>query len=62
MGASDGLGLALNEAKTCVRAGRFDFLGYTFGPHHYRKDGHWVRRGKKACSDSVRETQVSGSI
>ena len=38
------LGLALNEAKTSVRDARqehFDFLGYTFGPHHYRKDGHW---------------------
>jgi RNA-directed DNA polymerase len=38
------LGLALNEAKTSIRNPRhesFDFLGYTFGPHHYRKDGHW---------------------
>jgi RNA-directed DNA polymerase len=38
------LGLALNEAKTAVRDARrepFDFLGYTFGPHRYRKDGHW---------------------
>ena len=24
-----------------ARQERFDFLGYTFGPHHYRKDGHW---------------------
>jgi RNA-directed DNA polymerase len=38
------LGLTLNEAKTSVKTARtepFDFLGYTFGPHHYRKDGHW---------------------
>jgi RNA-directed DNA polymerase len=38
------LGLTLNEAKTSVRDarhGRFDFLGYTFGPHCFRKDGHW---------------------
>jgi RNA-directed DNA polymerase len=38
------LGLTLNETKTSVktaRTERFDFLGYTFGPHHYRKDGHW---------------------
>jgi RNA-directed DNA polymerase len=38
------LGLALNKAKTSIRNARqerFDFLGYTFGPHHYRKDGHW---------------------
>ena len=38
------LGLALNEAKTSVRDARrerFDFLGYSFGPHRFRKDGHW---------------------
>jgi RNA-directed DNA polymerase len=38
------LGLALNEAKTGIRKAReerFDFLGYTFGPHCFRKDGHW---------------------
>ena len=38
------LGLSLNEAKTSVKDARtehFDFLGYTFGPHRFRKDGHW---------------------
>jgi RNA-directed DNA polymerase len=38
------LGLMLNEAKTSVKDARresFDFLGYTFGPQRYRKDGHW---------------------
>jgi RNA-directed DNA polymerase len=38
------LGLTLNEAKTSLKNARtehFDFLGYTFGPHRYRKDGHW---------------------
>jgi RNA-directed DNA polymerase len=38
------LKLTLNEAKTSIkeaRRERFNFLGYTFGPHHYRKDGHW---------------------
>ena len=38
------LGLALNEAKTSIRRARkeqFDFLGYTFGPHRFRKNGHW---------------------
>ena len=38
------LGLTLNETKTSVKNARtesFDFLGYTFGPHRYRKDGHW---------------------
>ncbi|HEX3879538.1 MAG TPA: group II intron reverse transcriptase/maturase, partial [Bryobacteraceae bacterium] len=36
------IGLTLNEAKTSIRQARqerFDFLGYTFGPHRYRKDG-----------------------
>lgn len=38
------LRLSLNEAKTSLRDARherFDFLGYTFGPHRFRKDGHW---------------------
>jgi RNA-directed DNA polymerase len=38
------LGLTLKEVKTSLkqaRIERFDFLGYTFGPHRYRKDGHW---------------------
>src|ERR1700712_4052911 len=33
------LGLTLNEVKTSVkdaRTERFDFLGYTFGPHSYQ--------------------------
>ena len=24
-----------------ARTERFDFLGYSFGPHRFRKDGHW---------------------
>jgi RNA-directed DNA polymerase len=38
------MGDTLNEAKTSVRQARpesFNFLGYTFGPRRYRKDGHW---------------------
>jgi RNA-directed DNA polymerase len=38
------MGLTLNERKTRVCNGRqepFTFLGYTFGPMRYRKDGHW---------------------
>jgi hypothetical protein len=27
--------------KQQARKESFDFLGYTFGPHRYRKDGHW---------------------
>ena len=37
------LGLTLNEAKTSIQQARqesFNFLGYTFGPHRNRKNGH----------------------
>jgi RNA-directed DNA polymerase len=43
------IGLTLNETKTCIRDGRqehFDFLGYTFGPERYRKDGRWYLTAK----------------
>ena len=36
------LGLTLNEQKTSIRNARkerFDFLGYTFGPHYSRRTG-----------------------
>jgi RNA-directed DNA polymerase len=36
------LGLTLNEAKTSLRNAReerFDFLGYSFGPHYFPKNG-----------------------
>jgi RNA-directed DNA polymerase len=36
------LGLKLNETKTCLRNAckeRFDFLGYSFGPHYFPKNG-----------------------
>jgi RNA-directed DNA polymerase len=36
------LGLMLNEAKTSLRDARqerFDFLGYSFGPHRYKANG-----------------------
>ena len=38
------LGLTLNEAKTSLkdaRRERFDFLGYSFGPHRYKANGVW---------------------
>ena len=38
------LGLRLNGEKTSVknaRMERFDFLGYSFGPHCFAKDGRW---------------------
>src|SRR5271166_3665761 len=52
------LGLTVNETKTAVRDARqehFDFLGYSFGPQHYRKDGHWYlgrARHRRACNAS----------
>jgi RNA-directed DNA polymerase len=57
------LGLAVNEAKTTIRDARcecFDFLGYSFGPHHYRKDGHWYL-GASPSKKSVQrlKTKVS---
>jgi RNA-directed DNA polymerase len=50
------MGVTLNEAKTSIKQARkesFKFLGYTFGPHRYRKDGHWylgASPSKKAVS------------
>jgi RNA-directed DNA polymerase len=38
------LGLMLNEAKTSLknaRQERFDFLGYSFGPHWFKANGRW---------------------
>ena len=54
------LGLTLNEAKTSVRDARnerFDFLGYTFGPHRDWKDGHWY----PGASPSKKSVQFNGS-
>jgi len=55
-------GLTLKREKTkLVKAAqeRFDFLGYTFGPHRFKsfqivssKDGHWYL-GASASSKSV---------
>ena len=39
------LGLTINEAKTSLknaRQERFDFLGYSFGPHRYKANGKMV--------------------
>ena len=48
--------LTLNEAKTTLKNARkehFDFLGYSFGPYHHRKDGHWYL-GASPSKKSVR--------
>jgi RNA-directed DNA polymerase len=49
------IGLTLNEAKTSIKQARreqFNFLGYTFGPHRLRKDGH-VYLGASPSKKSV---------
>jgi RNA-directed DNA polymerase len=65
------LGLTLNEAKTSVRNARqehFDFLGYTFGPEHFRKDGHWYlgaspsRKSVKRLKAKVSDLLVPGEM
>jgi RNA-directed DNA polymerase len=57
------LGLSLNEKKTTLRNARrerFDFLGYSFGPHHYRKDGHWYLGASPSKKSVLRlKTKVS---
>jgi RNA-directed DNA polymerase len=53
------LGLTINEAKTSLknaRQERFDFLGYTFGPHHRRKDG-WCYLGASPSRKSVQRVK-----
>ena len=57
------LGLTVNEAKTSVkiaRQERFDFLGYSFGPHWFKANGKWYL-GASPSKKSVRrlETMVS---
>jgi RNA-directed DNA polymerase len=65
------LGLTLNEAKTSLKDARkesFDFLGYSFGPHRYRKDGHWYlgaspsKRSVKRIKTKISELLVPGNM
>ena len=65
------IGLTLNEAKTSIRDARresFDFLGYSFGPDRYRKDGHWYLSAKpsqksvRRLKQRVREILQEGVI
>jgi RNA-directed DNA polymerase len=54
------LGLTLNEAKTSLKDARtesFAFLGYSFGPHRYRKDGHWYL-GASPSKKSVQRVKM----
>lgn len=59
------IGLTLNEAKTSIkraRQERFDFLGYTFGPHRYRKDGHWYLGAGPSKKSVLRVKQKVGDL
>src|SRR6476620_7028266 len=65
------LGLTLNEAKTSLknaRQERFDFLGYSFGPHYpYRWNGQWYvgaspsKKSMQRLKARVRELLVPGN-
>jgi RNA-directed DNA polymerase len=64
------LGLTLNEAKTSVRNARqesFDFLGYTFGPRHFPRNGRWYlgaspsKKSVQRVKDKVGEILVPGN-
>ncbi len=59
--AMTSIGLTLNETKTCIRNVHhesFDFLGYTFGWEHYRKDGHRYLAAKP-CKKSLKRVKQS---
>jgi RNA-directed DNA polymerase len=59
------LGLTLNEAKTSIRNARqesFDFLGHRFGPHRYRKDGHWYLGASPSKKSIQRLKEKVGEI
>jgi len=59
------LGLTLNEAKTSIKAAReesFNFLGYTFGPHRYKPDGHWYLGASPSKKSRQRVKQKVGDL
>src|ERR1700681_879054 len=60
------LGLTLNEIKTSLRDARkdrFNFLGYSFGPHCYKANGKWYL-GASPSKKSVQrlKTKVSNLL
>jgi RNA-directed DNA polymerase len=65
------LGLTINETKTRLcnaRLEHFDFLGYTFGPERFRKDGHWYlaatpsKKAIRRLRGRIRETLRTGIV
>jgi RNA-directed DNA polymerase len=64
------LGLTLNRTKTRLcdaRSERFDFLGYSFGPHCHRQQGRWFigaspsAKSVQRLKDKVGEILVPGN-
>ena len=65
------LGLTINEAKTSLRDAckeRFDFLGYSFGPHWFKKNGKWYlgaspsKKSMQRFKTKVGETLVPANM
>src|SRR5487761_2581664 len=65
------LGLTLNRTKTCLRDARqerFDFLGYSFGPHCFRQTGRWFigaspsKKSVQRLKDKVSAMLVPGNM
>src|SRR5271166_58544 len=65
------LGLSLNRTKTCLRNARqerFDFLGYSFGPHCFRQTGRWFigaspsKKSVQRLKDRVGAILVPGNM
>src|SRR6266849_192216 len=59
------IGLTLNEAKTSIkqaRRERFDFLGYSFGPHRLRKNGHAYLGASPSKKSVARLRQKVGDL
>ena len=57
--------LTLHEAKTSIkeaRRERFDFLGYPFGPHRCRKDGHGYRGASPSKKSGARLRRKVGDL
>lgn len=65
------LGLTLNRTKTRLcdaRTERFDFLGYSFGPHCFRQTGRWFigtspsKKSVQRLKDKVAAILVPGNM
>ena len=64
-GVMERIGLTLNDRKTRLvkaRTERFDFLGYSFGPHRFQKDGHWYLGASPSHKSVQRLKQKVGTL